>query len=745
MKKFTAVLAAIAIAAPMVTSAINPALSGIKTVFAEEVTPELTVVGKRITGDDTYFEISLEVNGDYREYSSVGVVLEYDPCVIVPAASWDDKALEADMSENTSWATRRALPTLGLPSWTTHTALTYFDPADNTKAYLYLGAEYPGETPSYARDPEASAAPGAPVPTLSPATPAPSADPSDPHNQPVVAARFMYKPAASDGKTTTTKQNIINSWKTDWAQNPIITVADYDISGKSPAQCGFVIHKADFTSGSYQPSPLPTTNPTYAVGTALDADKLEIVTCEGKSAKSGGLSLSDIYVTLFYDWDDSLIGSLTCGAGEDSSAAVDAYVKEKFIHPDLQENTNYTSAARADNYRGEYPYSGPNGSNPTVPGGTGCYPDGSIKTYGGTTVDTSGSSYPLTNKLEYCFAGRDINSDEDGNPLPFVGGWTRVTPDTMSETWTALGTSDNFARTVDADADGEPDMNTDETAFVDADGKDIDMVSYNFSDVDSVAKDIDGGVLYVKAVYTPGEWLDATDNASVIDNLYSAIGPAVVAVEGDTGDGIFSIKFEYRRLNAFAFGVTRAKAPAIEMFQVRDGISVPVEVPVEAGEIMPVTMITSKEIEDVEYLLREINTGDTIITGAQKSLRNGLGTFKASYDDNYDGFADKAMMDNLLALAASSNSTAIDYLTLKNMGFKYLSRNTLTDFTKANNVTSAMRTNIKNCIAQAQAAGLSAPTFYQLQVAICAKGYMSPEDAYNFCVANNYQHLKGIS
>lgn len=713
MKKFTAVLAAIAIAAPMVTSAINPALSGIKTVFAEEVTPELTVVGKRITGDDTYFEISLEVNGDYREYSSVGVVLEYDPCVIVPAASWDDKALEADMSENTSWATRRALPTLGLPSWTTHTALTYFDPADNTKAYLYLGAEYPGETPSYARDPEASAAPGAPVPTLSPATPAPSADPSDPHNQPVVAARFMYKPAASDGKTTTTKQNIINSWKTDWAQNPIITVADYDISGKSPAQCGFVIHKADFTSGSYQPSPLPTTNPTYAVGTALDADKLEIVTCEGKSAKSGGLSLSDIYVTLFYDWDDSLIGSLTCGAGEDSSAAVDAYVKEKFIHPDLQENTNYTSAARADNYRGEYPYSGPNGSNPTVPGGTGCYPDGSIKTDGGTTVDTSGSSYPLTNKLEYCFAGRDINSDEDGNPLPFVGGWTRVTPDTMSETWTALGTSDNFARTVDADADGEPDMNTDETAFVDADGKDIDMVSYNFSDVDSVAKDIDGGVLYVKAVYTPGEWLD---NNNILH--YTAIAPIQYGI---VQAGVYSINYEYRRINSLGYGVTKIKKLSVKMDLKQKGASgsTPIEIPLESGEIMSVSLTPTDDVDTVSYQLKDASVVN-YIAGADKSAINGLNGGNPIQLQGPEGiifsFNASTYLENAYEMANSGKVTAFAAVAFTNMKLSQDITGKTVAATKRKSMTQA----IVDCVKEAIAVGedYTTLTWYQLQYAM---------------------------
>ena len=73
---------------------------------------------------------------------------------------------------------------------------------------------------------------------------------------------------------------------------------------------------------------------------------IEIVLGQGKSAKAGGLSLNDIYVTMFYDWDDSLIGTLTCGVGEDATESVNDYVKEKFIHPDLQTNTNYSSKGK---------------------------------------------------------------------------------------------------------------------------------------------------------------------------------------------------------------------------------------------------------------------------------------------------------------------------------------------------------------------------------------------------------------
>lgn len=170
------------------------------TALAADATaePEVTVVGKRITNDNTYFEISLEVNGDYEDYTSVGVVLKYDPNLIIPAESWDDDAAAADMTASTSWATRRALPTLGKDTWSSHMALTYIetDKSGTSAGYLYLGAEYPGTLPATPMPTESADATDAPAdePTTAPAsTPEATTDPdADPHTNPVVVARFMY-------------------------------------------------------------------------------------------------------------------------------------------------------------------------------------------------------------------------------------------------------------------------------------------------------------------------------------------------------------------------------------------------------------------------------------------------------------------------------------------------------------------------------------------------------------------------
>ena len=499
-------------------SALALAVGLLPTVLADEVTstkPEITVVAKRITGEDNYMEISLEVNGDYEDYSSVGAVLQYDPSLIVPT-TWDDEATAVDMSESTTWATRRALPTLGKDTWTTHTALTYIESKTDTATnqttktgYLYLGAEYPGVVPNNTTDPSATADPDAtPTPTKTPTvtpTPDPKATPDpDQHQNPVVVARFTY---ADENAKKKIEDQWTSAGDSDWTQNKVLTIASDDVSSVSPAQFGFTIYKADFSMKGYQ---YDYTDSVLETSEQAANKDIEIVLGQGKSAKAGGLSLNDIYVTMFYDWDDSLIGTLTCGVGEDATESVNDYVKEKFIHPDLQTNTNYSSKERTDNYRGEYPHAGPNSTDPTTPGGTG-------------TV-TNGSDYPLTNKLEYCFAGKTIHAD-----APYAGGWTKVSASNMSDTWTALDNATTFDLMPELGADGNP---------VDSSQTKPDMESFDFSDV--TTDDIDGGTLVVKAVYTPGTLLNGNDSS-----YYSAIGPITYDAIGALTNGVYSIKFNF--------------------------------------------------------------------------------------------------------------------------------------------------------------------------------------------------------
>lgn len=569
-------------------SALTLAVGLLPVVSADEVTstnPEITVVAKRITGEDNYMEISLEVNGDYEDYSSVGAVLQYDPSLIVPT-TWDDEATAVDMSESTSWATRRALPTLGKDTWTTHTALTYIESkTDETThlttktGYLYLGAEYPGIVPNNATDPSATADPSAtPTPTRTPTvtpTPDPKATPDpDQHQNPVVVARFTY---ADENAKKKIEDQWTSTWDNDWTQNKVLTIASDDISSTSPAQFGFAIYKADFSMKGYQ---FDYTNSVLETSEQATNKDIEIVLGQGKSAKSGGLSLNDIYVTMFYDWDDSLIGTLTCGVGEDATESVNDYVKEKFIHPDLQTNTNYASKERTDNYRGEYPNTGPNSTDPTKPGGTG-------------TV-TNGSDYPLTNKLEYCFAGKTIHAD-----APYAGGWTKVSASNMSDTWTALDSSTTFDLMPELDADGNP---------VDSSQTKPDMESFDFSNV--TTDDIDGGTLTVKAVYTPGTNLNGGGT-----NHYVAMGPIQYATLVSSASGnTYSASFEYRRINKFGYGVSKAQDVGVNMSitQVGASGSTPIAVSVKNGEVIPVLLTPTSAVSTFDYQLRNIFNSNVV-------------------------------------------------------------------------------------------------------------------------------------
>lgn len=584
-------------------SALALAVGLLPTVLADEVTstkPEITVVAKRITGEDNYMEISLEVNGDYEDYSSVGAVLQYDPSLIVPT-TWDDEATAVDMSESTTWATRRALPTLGKDTWTTHTALTYIESKTDTATnqttktgYLYLGAEYPGIVPNNATDPSATADPDAtPTPTKTPTvtpTPDPKATPDpDQHQNPVVVARFTY---ADENAKKKIEDQWTSAWDSDWTQNKVLTIASDDVSSVSPAQFGFTIYKADFSMKGYQ---YDYTDSVLETSEQAANKDIEIVLGQGKSAKAGGLSLNDIYVTMFYDWDDSLIGTLTCGVGEDATESVNDYVKEKFIHPELQTNTNYSSKERTDNYRGEYPHAGPNSTDPTTPGGTG-------------TV-TNGSDYPLTNKLEYCFAGKTIHAD-----APYAGGWTKVSASNMSDTWTALDNATTFDLMPELGADGNP---VDSTKTI------PDMASFDFANV--TKDDLDGGILTVKAVYKPGEWLNYNGSINS-EQYYIAVGPLQYALlTAGTNSSTYSISFDYRRVNQYGYGVTKERKFEVKMdlTQVGASESTPLAISVENKDIIPVLLTPTSGVDTISYQLKDVY-GRNVVTGLDRSKINAV-------------------------------------------------------------------------------------------------------------------------
>lgn len=684
------------------------------TVFADDAdglvpdqTQPLTVVGKRVTGDDVYFEISLEVNEDEDNFSSVGVVLQYDPDYIIPAASWDKEALPADMTENTTWATRRALPTLGLETWSTQTALAYETTDENDKkvGYLYLGAEHPlpgekapeaSDTPSEdesgseAVPADAGDAPANPDETEEPIpTPQPGA-------HPIVAVRFMYKTTAADEdagiaevKGKDMKEKLVTDWRDgansagvipaknwdyDWSANKILTIASDEIAAKSPAQYPFAIYTHAYEEKAYMhtfpapwtPAPSPAASPAAAVtpkpasaykpvvgagiaeANKLKAKDITVITLEGDSAKSGGLKLSDIYVILFFDWDDSLLGTLTTGVGLDATEDVNNYVEEKFIYPDLRrENVEYAIddgtgeftvmpdwKKREFSYRGEYPYDGPrtDGEDVRIPGGANSIPE-EIDDGSGNMITNpdAGSFYPLSNKLDYTFAGKNIRPE-----YPFANGWVQVLPKkvnykeedypghllkiqpkAMSEVWSTVDTNSFVQTDIDETFGVCPELDSN-GELVNPDDTIPSLISFDFSQVKQSDLANSDGNLYVKAAYEACDTLNYDYN-----NNYTKVGEMETsALSSNFVNIILSSIVKFRRLNPAGYGVTRLRKPGVDMEIKQQGASQYVSVGYfpESTEVFEVEMMPTNFVEAMRYKLVEAYQANVIAGGERVSF-----------------------------------------------------------------------------------------------------------------------------
>lgn len=759
------------------------------TMADADPSPEVTVVGKRITDGDPYFEISLEVNGDYADYSSVNVVLEYDPTVIVPAESWDEGAGQADMTENTTWATRRALPTLGKETWSSHIALAYQtekevdDGSGGTTTvpvgYLYLGAEYPGETANTSSpepaDGTATAAPTA-TPDASPEA-TEEADP-DPHQNPVVVARFMYAapekyPSGTDeeiaDERAKTKEKLEALWQTgeypakvsataadhwdnDWSKNTILTIAPDDVAFESPAQFPYAYYDANFKERAYMhtfPTAAPTADPSASPaatgmpiptpvhtvykngsripeGSQLDETDIEVVLGQGKSAKAtGGLSLSDIFVIMFYDWDNSLIGTLTAGRGLKLNKDVSNYVEKTMIHPQLQgDYAHLESIERQYTYRGEYPYIGPDATLKNKPGGTGSIPE---EIDDGSGTDTmivnpiAGSKYPLTNKLDYVFAGKEFFED-----APYAGGWTSAEGKDMEAMYTWLNKQEYI--------DGKFNIIDKETGHaLGNDGKPSatqPLPEYETCNFDEIELDSDQTTFSVKAVYRAG---DSVDGGGIIeyspeDNVTYSL---LTTMKSET-DRVYGIDFNFRRVNVLGYGVSKS-----HINQVRMKMSVGIDnggtlssadtylpISVENSDIIPVTLTPSQQVTNTGFILLDI-IGANVMNGSPIS-EEYENHFKPDGSDGYQLYSCykkflEECYDSALGLSGDYTVRASD-LNKFSFFYNYKAKTgVITNFESDSNA-SKMKTYTDNYIVKAHdEEGYNSPydfTWYQLQYAM---------------------------
>lgn len=152
-----------------------------------------------------------------------------------------------------------------------------------------------------------------------------------------------------------------------------------------------------------------------------------------KPTGGGGITI------LFYDWDDSLIGSLIVDGG-DVRSQVEEYIEENLVHPDLvpgkvldrmggklpenwaamagdvdaQLYQNLTNSLERDyTYRGKYAYTVGDPDDVGADGDT------------ANKARANGEDYPLTNKLDYVFTKR-VNTSASYSVTDTVGSHTET-------------------------------------------------------------------------------------------------------------------------------------------------------------------------------------------------------------------------------------------------------------------------------------------------------------------------------
>ena len=213
---------------------------------------------------------------------------------------------------------------------------------------------------------------------------------------------YYYLAAETDPATDTGDVKIYNA-----ATGATQTVKNVAL----PDTAGFKV----LTQGTQRnPAATPTADYTYfrnllSLGEETLVVKLVNEPTFKKPTGAGGKTI------LFYDWDNTLIGSMTVDKG-DVRAEVEAYIEENLVHPDLRPGSTFmddgagntdvnklSSLERQYTYRGKYAY-----------------------TVGGDDVTlgvTDGKEYPLTNKLDYVFTKRVntiLTQEEKGEKVQYV-------------------------------------------------------------------------------------------------------------------------------------------------------------------------------------------------------------------------------------------------------------------------------------------------------------------------------------
>lgn len=387
----------------MLVSVIVP---GMGNVFAQ-TQPALSVVGRIIessdgTIDNEFFELSLKVEPGAEGFLSAGAVLEYDTSLL-QVVDWSGNVI--DLSQSTNWIKAMPVPAVGPTQLTGRRAMAYQDTTEGvTRAYISLVAEAPQSTAlteemqnvinvrfRYTDDAakekifkdygiQPSATPEvSPLPSVEPtAEPAPVDEPE----------------ASPEASTAPEPTGTPAPAGAEFAAEKVFTLAPDDIAAASEVNQSIWYQADDENTVYYYTTADPADSSLGAhYGTLLTARPAFALTKgESVNSGSGGMTLDQVQVLQFYDWDETFLGARAISASSSNTEV--AGVVESFA------KLNYDGEYKVDNSTNEDRY-------------------------------VENDEKVLTNKKGYNF-----------------GGWVEVTPQTLNTTFTAYATEEEINAAV---------------------------------------------------------------------------------------------------------------------------------------------------------------------------------------------------------------------------------------------------------------------------------------------------------
>lgn len=380
----------------------------------------------------------------------------------------------------------------------------------------------------------------------------------------------------------------------------------------------------------------------------IPADHVKFTLVSDTGVTEARVKMENAATINFYDWDDTLIGTLIVPKEEDVRKDVNEYVKVNMIHPKLQDDTNYSSMERQYTYRGEYPTTN-----------HGLKEDGSPVLDGTEVKD--GAEYPLTNKLDYVFFKRVMEQDpdtggwtqksgEDGEPVfaedgyPYAYGWA-LCPDGAENLWTTLGSTGELD-------DYQVDSDTGLASFT----YDSDTAAFAFADFEAGVSD---SVVSVKAVYEPGKLIKGWPSYALAERYpYSEITTpkyGKYSYASSSAGGVYSVNFAYGRVYTDGCGVLRARKPVINFIYTPDTYMVDItkddffssnlEIKIDNTDIIEVTLTPSSGIVTIGYHLVETYNANFLTGTARSSQENYSNKLKIPdnflYDEVNNVYADR--------------------------------------------------------------------------------------------------------